>query len=93
MVQVLNDLKEISPSGDVGENELLDENMPIAKTLKEVTTFSPKNDNITDKDLGKKTDVRLPNLPQKHFLSEAIINLCTLTPPVSSIAQKSKSSD
>ena len=35
--EVLEKLEEISPSENEGENKLLDENIPIAKTSKEVT--------------------------------------------------------
>ena len=80
--KVLEKLEEISPSGNEGENELLDENIPIAKTLKEVIiyVFTTKNSDITDEDSRDETDVRLSNLPGKQLLSEAIINSSTVTP-------------
>ena len=39
--EVLEKLEEISPSENESENELLDENIPIAKTSKEVTIYYP----------------------------------------------------
>ena len=37
--EVLEKLEEISPGKNEDENELLDENIPIAKTSKEVTSY------------------------------------------------------
>ena len=93
--EVLEKLEKISPSENEGENELLDENIPIAKTSKEVTIYicPLENGDITNEDSGDETDVRLSNLPGKQLLSEALINSSTETPPAPSIVQKSKSRD
>ena len=50
--KVLEKFEEISPSENEGENELLDENIPITKTSKEVTTYisPPENGDVTDED-------------------------------------------
>ena len=80
--EVLEKLKKISHSENKGENELLDENIPIAKTPKEVTIYiSPQeNGDITDEGSRDETDVRLSNLPGKQLLSGALINSSTVTP-------------
>ena len=93
--EVLEKLEKILPSENEGENELLDENIPIAKTSKEVTVYlsPPENGDITDEDSGDEADVRLSNLPGKQLLSEALINSSTVTPSAPSIVQKSKSRD
>ena len=93
--KVLEKFEEISPSENEGENELLDENIPITKTSKEVTTYisPPENGDVTDEDSGDETDVRLSSLAGKQLLSEALINSRTVTPSALSIVQKSKSRD
>ena len=74
--EVLEKLEEISPREHEGENELLDENIPKAKTSKEVTIYTspPENGDITDEDSVDETDVRLSNLSGKQLLPEAQIN-------------------
>ena len=71
--KVSEKLEEISPSENESENELLDENVAIAKTSKEVTIYIsiPENGDITDEDSGYETYARLSNIPgnqicQKH---------------------------
>ena len=95
LYKVLEKLEEISPSENKGENELLDENIPIAKTSKEVTIYMspPEKGDLTDEDSGNETDVQLSNLPGKQLLSEALINLSTVTPSAPSVVEKSKSRD
>ena len=90
--RVLEKLEEISPSENEGENELLDENIPIAKISKEVTIcmFPPENGDITDEDSGNETDVRLSNLPRKQLLSEALMNSSTVTPSAAIHCSKTK---
>ena len=85
--EVLEKLEEISPSENEGENELLDENIPIAKTFKEVTMYTslPENGDIADEDSGNEMNVRLSNLRGKQLLSEALINSSTVTPSAPSI--------
>ena len=93
--EVLEKLEEISPSENEGENELLDEHIPIAKTSKEVTICisPPESGDITDEDSGDEIDVRLFNLPENQLLSEALISSSTVTQSALSIVQKSKSRD
>ena len=93
--KVLEKLEEISPSQNEGENKLLGENIPIAKTSKKVTVYisPPENGDITDEDSGDETDVRLSNLPGKQLLLEALINSSTVSPSAPFIVQKSKNRD
>ena len=93
--EVLEKLEEISLIENDGENELLDKNISVAKTSKEVAIYiSPlENGDITDEDSGDETDVKLFNLPGKQLLSEALRNSSTVTPSAPFIVQKSKSRD
>ena len=65
--EILYNLEEVSLNRDESENELLDENMPLAKTSKKVAIYiSPmKNGDITDKDPGVETNFQLSNLRHK----------------------------
>ena len=68
--KALEKLEEISPNENKGENELLDKNIPMAKTSKEVTIYisASENSDITDEDSGDETDVRLSSLTGKQLL-------------------------